>query len=67
MARIAREQKLEVMKPELGTKPRVYYKNLWRYTQCFIAGSISAKAKGVIDCVEGASVAELTTLLRALR
>ena len=56
MAQIAREQKLEVMKPELGTKPRVYYKNLWRYTQCFIAGSVSAKAKGVVDCVEGASV-----------
>jgi Fe-S-cluster-containing dehydrogenase component len=56
MASIAREQKLDIMKPELGTKPRVYYKNLWRYTQCFIAGSVSAKAKGVVDCVEGASV-----------
>ena len=56
MARIAREQGLDVMQPELGTKPRVYYKNLWRYTQCFIAGSVSAKAKGAVDCVEGASV-----------
>ena len=56
MALIAQEQKLEVMKPELGTKPRVYYKNLWRYTSCFIAGSVSAKAKGAVDCVEGASV-----------
>ena len=56
MARLAREQALDVMKPELGTKPRVYYKNLWRYTRCFIAGSVSAKTKGAIDCVEGASV-----------
>jgi hypothetical protein len=30
MARIAREQELEVLKPELGSKPRVYYRNLWR-------------------------------------
>jgi hypothetical protein len=56
MAKIAREQGLEVMKPELGTKPRVYYKNLWRYATCFIAGSVSKQANGVIDCIEGASV-----------
>ena len=53
---MAREQGLEVMKPELGTKPRVYYRNLWRYTKCFIGGSVSAEAGGVVDCVEGASV-----------
>ena len=56
MAQLARQQNLEVIKPELGTKPRVYYKNLWRYASCFIAGSVSAKAKGVVDCVEGAIV-----------
>jgi Fe-S-cluster-containing dehydrogenase component len=56
MARMAREEGLEVMKPELNAKPRVYYRNLWRYTKCFIGGSISAEANGVIDCVEGASV-----------
>jgi hypothetical protein len=56
MARIAREEDLEVMRPELGSKPRVYYRNLWRYATCFIGGSISAEANGVIDCVEGASV-----------
>ena len=56
MAKLAGEQGLEVIKPELGTRPRVYYKNLWRYAKCFIAGSVSAKAKGVIDCVEGATV-----------
>ncbi len=56
MAKIAREQGLEVMKPELGTKPRVYYKNLWRYSKCFIGGSVSRQANGVVDCVEGATV-----------
>jgi Fe-S-cluster-containing dehydrogenase component len=56
MAKVAREQALEIMKPELGTKPRVYYKNLWRYATCFIGGSVSMEANGVVDCVEGASV-----------
>ncbi len=56
MARTARDQGLEVMRPELGAKPRVYYRNLWRFTKCFIGGSVSAEANGVIDCVEGAAV-----------
>src|SRR5476649_1100841 len=56
MANLAREQGLEVMKPELATSPRVYYKNLWRYSKCFIGGSVSMEANGVIDCVEGAAV-----------
>ncbi len=56
MARLAREQQLEVFKPEAGTKPRVYYKNLWRYSKCFIGGSVSAEAGGMVDCVEGATV-----------
>ena len=30
--------------------------NLWRYTKCFIGGSVSAEANGVVDCVEGAAV-----------
>jgi Fe-S-cluster-containing dehydrogenase component len=56
MAKIARAQGLEVMKPELGTKARVYYKNLWRYSKCFIGGSVSAEANGAVDCIEGAAV-----------
>jgi hypothetical protein len=56
MAAMAREQGLEVLKPELGTKPRVYYKNLYRYAKAFIGGSVSAEANGVVDCVEGATV-----------
>ena len=56
MARMARDEGLEVMKPELATKPRVYYRNLWRYSKCFIGGSLAVEAGGVVDCVEGASV-----------
>ena len=56
MARMAREQGLETMRPELGTRPRVYYRNLWRYSTCFIGGSVSAEQGGVVDCIEGAKV-----------
>jgi len=56
MAAMAREQNLEVMKYELGTQPRVYYRNLWRYTTCFIGGTVSAEARGAVDCLEGAKV-----------
>lgn len=56
MTAIALKDNLEVIKPELGTKPRVYYKNLWRYSSCFIAGTVSAKVKDLVECVEGAKV-----------
>ena len=56
MARMVREEGLEVLGPDLGTKPRVYYRNLWRYAKCFIGGTVSAEANGVVDCFEGARV-----------
>jgi Fe-S-cluster-containing dehydrogenase component len=56
MERMARDEQLEVMKPDAGTKPRVYYRNLWRYSKSFIGGSVATEVAGVIDCVEGASV-----------
>lgn len=56
MARMARDEGLEVMKPEAGTRPRVYYRNLWRYSKSFIGGSVAKEAGGVVDCVQGASV-----------
>ncbi len=56
MAQMARQEGLEVMRPELKTRPRVYYRNLWRYTKCFIGGTVSAEAGGVVDCIEGARV-----------
>ncbi len=57
MQKLADQQRLEVLQPELGTKPRVWYKNLWRYSTAFIAGTLSAEANGRVDCVEGARVA----------
>lgn len=56
MERLAREEQLDVMKPEKGTKPRVYYKNLWRYSKCFIGGTVSTKTGDGVDCVENAKV-----------
>ncbi len=56
MERMARADGLEVIWPELGTRPRVYYRNLWRYAKCFIGGTLSAEMNGVRDCVEGAGV-----------
>jgi len=56
MAQMARAEGLEVMRPETGAKPRVYYRNLWRYAKCFVGGSLSKEANGVVDCVEGARV-----------
>ena len=56
MQKMVEEEGLEVIEPELGTKPRVWYRNLWRYSKSFIGGSVSAEADGVVDCVEGAAV-----------
>jgi Fe-S-cluster-containing dehydrogenase component len=56
MARVAQAEGLEVMRPELNTKPRVYYRNLWRYAKCFIGGTLSAEVGGAVDCVAGAAV-----------
>jgi Fe-S-cluster-containing dehydrogenase component len=56
MAQIAAKDGLVVLKPELGTKPRVHYRNYWRYETAFIGGSVSKSANGIVDCVEGAKV-----------
>jgi len=45
---------LEPYKPELKTSPRVYYKNLYRFTKCFIAGSVALQDKD--ECADGAEV-----------
>ncbi|MFC1869071.1 4Fe-4S dicluster domain-containing protein, partial [Thermodesulfobacteriota bacterium] len=46
---------LEVLQPELKTKPRVYYKNLYRYEKCFIVGNVVLQDKD--ECADGARVA----------
>jgi Fe-S-cluster-containing dehydrogenase component len=57
MAKMAADEGLEVLQPELKTRPRVWYKNLKRFTHCFIAGSVEATRDGKTDCVEDADVA----------
>ena len=56
MSRVAKEGGLEVLKPELGTHPRVYYKNLYRFDKCFVGGSVTANVNNVVECIEGAAV-----------
>ena len=51
-ARVAAEG-LEVLRPELGARPRVYYKNLYLFDKAFIAGNV---VFGDTDeCAEGAT------------
>jgi Fe-S-cluster-containing dehydrogenase component len=49
-------EKLDCLYPQHKTEPRVYYKNLYRYFRCFIAGSIAYERNGIVDCAEGARV-----------
>jgi hypothetical protein len=56
MQRIAREEGLQVLHPEYGTRPRVYYKNLDRYFKAFVGGTLAGEVGGVEECVEGARV-----------
>jgi Fe-S-cluster-containing dehydrogenase component len=56
MARIRSDEGLEVLKPELGTKPRVHYKNLHLMTKCFVSGSVAKDVAGVEECAAGVEV-----------
>lgn len=50
-------EQLEVLRPELGTRPRVFYRNLYRATHCFIGGNVCMRhADGQTDNVTGAQV-----------
>ncbi|MBW2031200.1 MAG: carboxypeptidase regulatory-like domain-containing protein [Deltaproteobacteria bacterium] len=54
LEQIVKEEGLEVYHPEFQAKPRVYYKNLYRFTKCFIAGSVAFQDTD--ECAEGAKV-----------
>jgi Fe-S-cluster-containing dehydrogenase component len=56
MDRIAADEDLQVLQPELGTKPRVYYRNLHLMTKCFIGGTVVADVNGIEECAAGAQV-----------
>jgi Fe-S-cluster-containing dehydrogenase component len=52
MKRMIESDNLDTMHPEYGLEPRVYYKNLYRFTKCFVSGSVALK--DVDECAEGA-------------
>jgi Fe-S-cluster-containing dehydrogenase component len=52
MERHVREEGLEVYLPHLGTKPSVYYKNLYRFERAFVAGGVLKDN----ECAEGVEV-----------
>lgn len=56
MQRIAKKEDLEVLRPELATKPRVYYKNMHLMDKCFVSGSVLTTIDNIEDCFEGAEV-----------
>lgn len=58
MQRLIEAQGLEVLgSKDNPTRPTVYYKNLYRFKQCFITGSVAvARDEGTEACLEGAAV-----------
>ncbi len=56
MVRQVEEQGLEVLEPELNTSPRVYYKNLHRYTKSFVGGSVVADINNQRECIQDAEI-----------
>ncbi|OGA19005.1 MAG: oxidoreductase [Betaproteobacteria bacterium RIFCSPLOWO2_02_FULL_63_19] len=56
MQRRAREEDLQVLHPEFGNKPRIYYKNIDRYFKCFVAGTLEGTLEGTVECIQGARV-----------
>lgn len=50
------QEKLETLYPEFNTKPRLYYKNLYRFNKEHIAGSIAKKENNIEDVVVGAQI-----------
>ena len=60
MACIVLAESLEQIHPQWGTRPNVFYKNLYRFDKAFIAGSVAVVKDGFVDCAKGANA----TLLR---
>jgi hypothetical protein len=56
MQQLVQHEGLEPLRPDLRTKPRVHYRNLHRYSKCFVGGSVLAERDGRLDCVAGAKV-----------
>lgn len=51
------DERLEVCEPGHKTSPSVYYRNLQRFSRCFLGGSIATRTEGnVEECAAGARV-----------
>jgi len=66
MEKMVASNNLEVLYPEYETRPRVYYKNLYRFNRCFIAGSVGVRENGLEDCAKGAEVALFSPSMKKL-
>ncbi|MBX7170460.1 MAG: hypothetical protein K1X72_05840 [Pyrinomonadaceae bacterium] len=56
MQQIQAREGLEVLEPQLGTKPRIYYKNLHLITKCFVGGTITQNLGSVEECASQVDV-----------
>lgn len=56
MRRIQADEGLEVLQPALGTRPRLYYKNLRLITTCFVGGTVVTREGGMEECAAGTAV-----------
>ena len=56
MSALKEREDLEELQPESATKPRVYYKNLKRFTHEFVGGTLVRTVGGVTDCVADAKI-----------
>jgi len=52
--KLVKQNKTEVFHPEYGTKPNVYYIDLYKINRCFIAGSVAFKDTD--ECAENVKV-----------
>lgn len=57
MQAIVASENLDILHRQYNASPRVYYKNLDRFTRCFIGGSVAFEKEGLMECAEGARVA----------
>lgn len=56
MQEFVKTEKLEAYQPQHRSGPHVYYRNLHRFTRCFIGGSLAVDVEGRSECAEGAKV-----------
>lgn len=56
MARLTETEQLTVLQPELGTRPRVHYKNMHLITHCFVGGTVVEDRHGLEECAANAEV-----------